>query len=84
MSPTSYSRVLSSLTRLLALLKISLKYQSGQWLKRADGTSCSSFNQASTLMAEAIRKIPTQTGMTDSRVVPFGHSVFKELKLVQQ
>ena len=29
-------------------------------------------------MAEAIRKIPTRMGMIDLRVVPFGHSVFKD------
>ena len=37
----------------------------------------SSFSQASTIMGEAIRKIPAQTGMIDPRVVPFLYSVFK-------
>ena len=34
-------------------------------------------------MGEIITKIPTQTGMGDRQVVPFGDSVFKELELVQ-
>ena len=36
------------------------------------------------MLGEAITKIPTRTGMIDPRVVPFGHSVFKEHELVQQ
>ena len=35
-------------------------------------------------MGEAIKMIPTRTGMIDPRVVPFGYSVFRELELVQQ
>ena len=33
-------------------------------------------------MGEAIKKIPTRTGMIDPWVVPFRHSVFKELESV--
>ena len=87
MSPTSYSRALSSLARLLTLLKNISKVPSGKWLKRADSLSCcssGSFRQDSTITAEVIRKIPTRTGMIDPRVVPFGYSAFNELDLVQQ
>ena len=40
----------------------------------------SCFSQASARMGEVIRKIPTRIGMSDPRVVPFAHSIFKELE----
>ena len=88
MSPTSYSRALPSLTRLLALLKNISKVPKRQVAKTDRWSisvkSHSSFSQASTIMGEAIRKVPTRTDMIDPRAVPFGHSAFKELELVQQ
>ena len=87
MSPTSYSRALSSLVRLLTLLKNISKVPKRQVAKTGRRLSCrssGSFRQDSTLTAEVIRKIPTRTGMIDPWVVPFGHSAFNELDLVQQ
>ena len=59
---------------------------SGKWLKLQLrlSLSYSSLSQTSTIMGEAIRKIPAQTGMIDPGIVPFGRSVFKEPELVLQ
>ena len=88
MSPTSYSRALSSLARLLTLLKNISKVPKRQVAKTGRRSisrpSRRSFRQDSTITAEVIRKIPTRTGMIDPRVVPFGYSAFNELDLVQQ
>ena len=79
MSPTSYSRALSSPTRPLTLLKNTRsKVPKRKVVKTADSSissSSNSFSQSSTIMGEAITKIPTRTG---------GYSVFKELEVVQQ
>ena len=84
MSPTSYSRAFSSPTRQLTLLKNISKVPKRQVVKIADSSTYLVVLLSARLMGEAITKIPTRTGMIDPRVVPFEHTVFKELELVQQ
>ena len=58
MSPTVYSQVLSSLARLLALLKNISEVPKRQVVNGVfSSSSYSSFSQASTIMSDAIRKI---------------------------
>ena len=81
MSPTSYSRQLSSPTRQLTLLKNISKVPKRQVVKIADSSAYLVVLLSARLMGEAITNA---NGMIDPRVVPFGHTVFKELELVQQ
>ena len=62
MSPTSYSQALSSLTRLIALLKNISEVPKRQVVKTIDSSISLViffFSQASTKTGEAIKKIPT-------------------------
>ena len=64
-------------------------YQTGKWLKphynlSSPSPSSDSFSQASTIIGEVIRMIPTRTSMINPRVAPFGHNVVKELDFVWQ